>query len=87
MGVNNRTDSTLKLYLEKLNDKAILDDLNALKGSPNVTPPTGVTEDFLSESEKREYLDYILHERSKQTAQQIVKEMMQRCIAIGQESH
>ena len=87
MGVNNRTDSTLKLYLESLNDTAILKDLDALKMSPAVTAPTGVTGDFLSESERREYLDYILHEKSKQKAQQIVKEMMQRCIAIGQESH
>ena len=56
--------------------------------SPAVTyAPTTDTEDFLSESVRRKYLDSILGAESKKTAQKIIKKMMQKCIAIGQESH
>jgi len=41
----------------------------------------------MRESEIREYLNSKLQKESKDEAQQIAREMMQKCIAIGQESH
>ena len=55
--------------------------------SPAVTYAPTDPDDFLSESVRRKYLDSILGAESKKTAQKIIKKMMQKCIAIGQESH
>ena len=48
---------------------------------------TAPTFSNMRESEIREYLNSKLQKESQDKAQQIVREMMQRCIAIGQESH
>ena len=48
---------------------------------------TAPTFSKMRESEIREYLNSKLLKESQDKAQQIVREMMQRCIAIGQESH
>ena len=48
---------------------------------------TAPTFSNMRESEIREYLNSKLQKQSQDEAQQIVREMMQRCIAIGQESH
>ena len=65
-----------------------MDKLEDLNLPPAVTyAPATATEDFLSESERRKYKDEILLAESEKTAQKIIKEMMQKCIAIGQESH
>ena len=56
-----------------------------LLANPNLfTAPTFLE---MRESEIREYLNSKLQKESQDEAQQIVREMMQRCIAIGQESH
>ena len=59
-----------------LTDQEILAELNM--------SPTGAP---LSDSERREHLETILRQDSEEISQKIVKEMMQKCIAIGQESH
>ena len=41
----------------------------------------------MRDSEIRDYFNSNLHNESQDEAQQIVREMMQRCVAIGQESH
>ena len=41
----------------------------------------------LRDSEIKDYFNSNLREESKDEAQEIVREIMQRCIAIGQESH
>ena len=48
---------------------------------------TAPTFSEMRESEIREYLNNKLRKESQDEAQLIAKEMMQRCIAIGQESH
>ena len=59
-----------------LTDEEILAKLNM--------SPTGAP---FSDSERREHLETILRQDSEEISQKIVKEMMQKCIAIGQESH
>ena len=41
----------------------------------------------MRDSEIHDYFNSNLRKESKDEAQQIVREMMQRCVAIGQESH
>jgi len=41
----------------------------------------------MRDSEIKDYFNSNLREESKDEAQEIVRKIMQRCIAIGQESH